>query len=192
MKYLTIDYIKQHSRIDFDCEDAELDLYGNAAEEAMQNLLARSYEDIVETFGRVTGDEDTDMPVPAAIVNGTLLIACYLYENRSIDSQVKSEAVPGLPLLIKPYMRLSGTLGNDQRNRCIARLDQQRQILDYKCATVDIRKDATLADLYGRIATYRNWWMQFDDPAPIICADMKLQTEQLEADVKEYLETLNA
>jgi hypothetical protein len=89
-------------------------------------------------------------------------------------------------------MRLSGTLGNDQRNRCIARLDQQRQILDYKCATVDIRKDATLADLYGRIATYRNWWMQFNDPAPLITADMKLQTERLEADVKEYLETLNA
>lgn len=192
MKYLTIDYIKAHSRIDFDCDDAQLQLYGEAAEEAMLNLLARSYEDIVETFGRVTGDEETDMPVPASIVNGTLLIACYLYENRSIDSQVKSEVVPGLPLLIKPYMRLSGTLGNDQRNRCIARLDQQRQILDYKCATVDIRKDATLADLYGRIATYRNWWMQFDDPAPLIVADMKLQTEQLEADVKEYLETLNA
>lgn len=192
MKYLTIDYIKQHSRIDFDCDDAQLQLYGEAAEEAMLNLLARSYEDIVETFGRVTGDEETDMPVPASIVNGTLLIACYLYENRSIDSQVDSKAVPGLPLLIKPYMRLSGTLGNDQRNRCIATLDQQRQILDYKCATVDIRKDATLADLYGRIATYKNWWSQFDDPAPLIVADMKLQTEQLEKDVKDYLETLNA
>ena len=26
MKWLTLDYIKQHSRIDFTCEDAELEL----------------------------------------------------------------------------------------------------------------------------------------------------------------------
>lgn len=192
MKYLTTDYIRQHSRIDFDCEDALLDLYGNAAEDAMQGILGRSYEDIVETFGEVTGDEETDRPVPAAIINGTLLIANYLYENRSLDSQIPVNVVPGLPLLIKPYVRLAGTFGNDQKNRCISRLDQQRQILDYMCASVDIRKDATLADLYGRIATYKNWWSQFNDPAPIICADMKVQTEKLEKDVKDYLETLNA
>lgn len=31
MKYLEIDYIKQHSRTDFDCDDALLELYGESA-----------------------------------------------------------------------------------------------------------------------------------------------------------------
>ena len=31
MKWLTIEYIKQHSRIDYDCEDELLELYGEAA-----------------------------------------------------------------------------------------------------------------------------------------------------------------
>ena len=35
MKYLTTDYIRQHSRIDFDCEDDVLELYGEDAEETV-------------------------------------------------------------------------------------------------------------------------------------------------------------
>ena len=31
MEYLTLEYIKQHSRIDFDCEDDLLELYGSSA-----------------------------------------------------------------------------------------------------------------------------------------------------------------
>ena len=38
MKWLTLDWIKQHSRIDFDCEDDLLELYGEAAEEAVLNV----------------------------------------------------------------------------------------------------------------------------------------------------------
>ena len=41
MKYLTIQYIKEHSRIDYDCEDALLELYGDSAEETMASYLNR-------------------------------------------------------------------------------------------------------------------------------------------------------
>ena len=62
MKWLTIDYIKQHSRIDYDCEDALLELYGNAAEETVMNILGRDYDDIKATFGTEEAD------IPAAII----------------------------------------------------------------------------------------------------------------------------
>ena len=32
MKYLSLEYIKQHSRIDYDCEDDLLEMYGDSAE----------------------------------------------------------------------------------------------------------------------------------------------------------------
>ena len=42
MKFLTIEYIKQHSRLDFDCEDGELELYGTAAEDTILDLCRRT------------------------------------------------------------------------------------------------------------------------------------------------------
>ena len=39
MKWLKIDYIKQHSRIDYDCEDGLLELYGESAEETVLNVI---------------------------------------------------------------------------------------------------------------------------------------------------------
>ena len=41
MMWLTIPYIKAHSRIEFDCENELLEAYGNAAEKAILNLLQR-------------------------------------------------------------------------------------------------------------------------------------------------------
>ena len=61
MRWLKIDYIKQHSRIDYDCEDAILELYGDAAEEMVLNITGRTYEEIVEKYGK------EGKPVPSAL-----------------------------------------------------------------------------------------------------------------------------
>ena len=47
MKYLTLEMIKGHSRIQFDCEDDMLQLYAESAEDTVLNMLNRSYEDLV-------------------------------------------------------------------------------------------------------------------------------------------------
>ena len=39
MKYLSLEYIKQHSRIDYDCEDGLLEMYGDSAEETVAQYL---------------------------------------------------------------------------------------------------------------------------------------------------------
>ena len=53
MKWLTLEWIKQHSRIDFTCEDELLELYGEDAEETILNICNRTMEDIVEQYGGV-------------------------------------------------------------------------------------------------------------------------------------------
>lgn len=102
MKWLTLDYIKQHSRIDFDCEDALLELYGESAEETVLDITRRTYEEIVEKWGT------KDKPVPAKIIHASLLLVELSYNNRSPVSQMNLYTVPyAFDMLIKPYMKLA-------------------------------------------------------------------------------------
>lgn len=97
MKYLTLDYIKQHIRIDHDCEDTMLELYGNAAEETVLNLLGRSYDDLLERYS----------VVPSAVMQATLMLVDVSYQYRSPVSPTSVSMVPyTFDLLIKPYMVL--------------------------------------------------------------------------------------
>ena len=97
MKWLTINSIKQHSRIDYDCEDSVLELYGEAAEDTVLNVLNRSYDDIMEVYGRI----------PAPIVQASLLLVDTSFTQRSAVSPQQLYAVPyGFDILVKPYMKL--------------------------------------------------------------------------------------
>jgi uncharacterized phage protein (predicted DNA packaging) len=110
MKYLTIDDIKQQLRLDFDCEDALLELYGQGAEDTVLYLCNRTYENLVGTYGEV----------PAAIRQATLELVTNSYEQRSPASPTNLSAVPyNFDLLIKPYMLLHGTPLKNERNRII-------------------------------------------------------------------------
>lgn len=97
MKYLTLDYIKQHSRIDYDCEDEILELYANSAEDTVMNYLNRSFEDLIEEYGQV----------PPAIMHATLMLVDVSYQYRSPISPQNLYTVPyTFDVLVKPYMIL--------------------------------------------------------------------------------------
>ena len=98
MKFLKIDYIKKHSRIDYDCEDAELELYGSAAEETILAILNRSLDDLKTANG---GE------VPASIVQAALILTDNSYLHRSPSEVTNLSVVPyGVDMLIKPWMVL--------------------------------------------------------------------------------------
>lgn len=97
MRWLTVDYIKRHSRIDYDCEDEELELYGNSAEETILNLLHRSYESLLFEYGQI----------PQSIVHATLELVDSSYQHRSPSEPTNLYMVPyGFDLKLKPYMIL--------------------------------------------------------------------------------------
>lgn len=97
MRWLDLDYIKAHSRIDYDCEDSLLELYADSAEETVLNLLGRSYESLVEEFGEV--------PVP--VKHASLMLVDLSYKERSAISPQQLYAVPyTVDVLVKPYMVL--------------------------------------------------------------------------------------
>ena len=98
MEYLTVEYIKAHSRIDYDCEDDLIDLYGSAAERAILNLLGRSLDDLKEA---------NDGLVPPDVIVATFQLADNLIRHRSPVEQVSLSSVPyGYDLMLKPYIAL--------------------------------------------------------------------------------------
>ena len=97
MKWLTIDYIKEHVRIDSDCEDSLLELYGDAAEEAALNIMQRTKADLIEEYGKV----------PTPVIQATLLFVGDLYKNREMQITGNSNNInPAFGTLLKPYCKL--------------------------------------------------------------------------------------
>ena len=108
MKFLSIDYIKQHSRIDFDDDDQLLELYGDAAEETLAGLLNRGktvdqmVASLIDEYGQI----------PARCYHAALMLVEQAYNHRGPTSPTNMSVVPyTFDLLIKPLMRL--TLNDD-------------------------------------------------------------------------------
>lgn len=98
MKWLTIDWIKQHSRIDFDCENELLELYGESAEDTVLNVCGRTMEDVAEQYGNV----------PKPLFVAALMLVEVSYTQRAPISQQNMYTVPyAFDMMVKPYMRLA-------------------------------------------------------------------------------------
>ena len=109
MKWLTLERIKQQCRIeqDFTEEDSLLEMYGESAEEVLLNHLRRSYEDIMEVYGRI----------PAPLVLASLMLVDTSYTHRSPVSPQNMSIVPyAFDILVKPYMRLADYNDNENNN----------------------------------------------------------------------------
>ena len=98
MKWLSIDYIKQHSRIDYDCEDGLLEMYGDSAEDTVLNVIARSYTEVIEHYGEV----------PKPLFVAALMLVEVDYNHRSPDAMNNMYAVKySFDMKVKPYMKLT-------------------------------------------------------------------------------------
>lgn len=179
MKYLTIDYIKAHCRIDFDCEDAELELYGQGAEDTILYLCNRTFENLIGTYGEV----------PASIIHVTLELVCNSYEHRSPASPQNLSAVPyNFDLLVKEYIVLAGTPLINERNRIIDAIQDEYTNICFFAADDE---SETKKELTDRMTTMVNKFASFDKPTPMMLENMRQQLTILQADVKTYLESLN-
>lgn len=103
MKFLTLEYIKQHSRIECDCEDSLLEVYGDAAEQVLAQHLNRgkTVDDMVASLTEEYGE----MPTP--ILQAALMLVDVSYQYRSPISSSSLYIVPyTFDMLVKPYMIL--------------------------------------------------------------------------------------
>jgi hypothetical protein len=97
MKYLTLGYIKAHSRIDYDCENELLEKYGSAAERTVLNLIGQSYEELVDKYGEVPDD----------VMVATFELTENFIRHRAPSDQVTLSTVPyNFDMVLKPYIVL--------------------------------------------------------------------------------------
>lgn len=97
MKYLTLEYIKAHSRVDYDCENELINKYASAAEVAILNLIGQSYDELLETYGEV----------PEPVVQATFELTDNLIQHRAPGEQVNISIVPyNFDLMLKKYIIL--------------------------------------------------------------------------------------
>ena len=102
MKFLEFEQIKAQLRLDDQQATDErtlLEMYGEAAEDAVLSLIRRNMANLAETYGQV----------PKQIVQAALMLTAISYQHREPASQQNMYAVPyAFDLLIKSYVRLDG------------------------------------------------------------------------------------
>lgn len=136
MKWTTIEYIKEHLRLDYDCESASLELYGDSAEESILKLCNRTYEDFIADYGCI----------PTPIRHATLLLIAHSYDNRSpVTAQQQKAVSHTFEMLVKPYERLAqaGTSSTTTIDTIVLGSDFKLVLP----VTIDDDDDVTLSEL---------------------------------------------
>lgn len=100
MKWLNLKLIKNQLRLepDYDYEDEMLTLYGESAEETIEEYVRMTYEEIVQKYGKF----------PKNLVLASLMLVDISYQNRSAVSPQNMSVIPygNIDTLVKPYMKL--------------------------------------------------------------------------------------
>ena len=105
MKWLEIDWIKAHSSIDYDCDDALLELYANSAENALLRTIGRTYDEVVELFGA------PDQPVPPDLIHASLMLVDVAYTHRSPEAAGQRHLRDyTFDFLVAPFIKLTTTI----------------------------------------------------------------------------------
>lgn len=97
-KILTLELIKQHSRIDSNYEDALLTQYAIGAESNLFRLLDRTYDELVTMNG---GEFPQDLVIAA------LMLVDILYNYRNPHANIHLSSVGyTFDFFVKPYIKL--------------------------------------------------------------------------------------
>ena len=177
LKWLNIDTIHQHCRIDFNCEDAELEQMGIAAEQAILDLTRRTFENFIDTYGRI----------PDPIFNASLLLVQSLYKNRDAEEQRDSKEIAfGFSFMVKNYMYLAGgTPLQVERDGLLDKLTVVMTDFDFDFGEID-NPSEDLAEAYDTqrrdMAALYNRYAYIQQPTSYICqkfreAIIKAKTE---------------
>lgn len=186
LKWLSIDAIHAHCRIDFNCEDAELEQYGMAAEQAILDLTRRTYENFIDTYGRI----------PDPIFNASLLLVQSLYKNRDAEEQRDSKEIAyGFKFLVKNYMAL--TLNSpivNERDGLIDKLTIVQTDFDFEFGEIENPTDE-LVEAYDtqrrNMAALYNRYAFIENPTPYICKKFREAIAKAKEDCDEIINRQN-
>lgn len=186
LRWLSVDAIKTHCRIDFDCEVAEMEQFGVAAEQAILDLTRRTYENFIDTYGRI----------PDPIFNASLLLVQNLYNNRdAADSQKKEASLYGFDLLLKNYKVLTGgTPLQVERDGLIDKLTVVQTEFDFDFGEIE-EPTGELIEAYDtqrrNMAALYNRYAFIQQPTTYICQKFREAIAKAKEDCDEIINRPN-
>ena len=186
LKWLSIDAIHAHCRIDFNCEDAELKQMGITAEQAILDLTRRTYENFVDTYGRI----------PDPIFNASLLLVQSLYNNRDAEEQRDSKEIAfGFSFMVKNYMVLTGgTPLQVERDGLIDKLTVVQTEFDFDFGEIENPTDE-LIEAYDtqrrNMAALYNRYAFIEKPTTYICQKFREAIAKAKEDCDEIINRQN-
>lgn len=99
MKWLTLNKVKEHCRIDGNSEDSILTAYADAAEQGIEQLMNRTYEETLDIFGAAATNN---------LTIAALLLTEHLYTHRGPTEGFSISIIPyGIDFWVKPFMKLT-------------------------------------------------------------------------------------
>lgn len=97
LQIMTLEEIKQHTRIDGDIEDDMLTLYGESAEQTVLNYIGQTLAQIVDKYNGV----------PTPIKHACLMLTAHSFTHREPATPQKMYDVPyTIDSIVKPYVIL--------------------------------------------------------------------------------------
>ena len=186
LKWLNLDAIHQHSRLDFNCEDAELLQMGMAAEQAILDLTRRTYANFIDTYGRI----------PDPIFNASLLLVQSLYKNRDAEDQRDSKEIAfGFSFLVKNYMYLAGGTPLDvERDGLLDKLTVVQTEFDFDFGEIENPSDE-LAEAYDTqrrdMAALYNRYAFIKNPTSYICQKFREAIAKAKTDCDDIINQAN-
>ena len=186
LKWLNLDAIHQHCRIDFNCEDAELEQMAMTAEQAILDLTRRTYENFIDTYGRI----------PDPIFNASLLLVQSLYNNRDAEEQRDSKEIAfGFSFMVKNYMVLTGgTPLQVERDGLIDKLTVVQTEFDFDFGEIEDPTDE-LIEAYDtqrrNMAALYNRYAFIEKPTTYICQKFREAIAKAKEDCDEIINRQN-
>ena len=187
LKWLNLDAIHQHCRIDFNCEDAELEQMAMTAEQAILDLTRRTYENFIDTYGRI----------PDPIFNASLLLVQNLYNNRDAEEQRDSKEIAfGFSFMVKNYMVLTGgTPLQVERDGLLDKLTVVQTEFDFDFGEITEPTDE-LIEAYDtqrrNMAALYNRYAFIQQPTTYICQKFRESIAKAKEDCNEIINRQNA
>ena len=186
LKWLNLDAIHQHCRIDFNCEDAELEQMAMTAEQAILDLTRRTFENFIDTYGRI----------PDPIFNASLLLVQSLYNNRDAEEQRDSKEIAfGFSFMVKNYMVLTGgTPLQVERDGLIDKLTVVMTEFDFDFGEIENPTDE-LIEAYDtqrrNMAALYNRYAFIENPTTYICQKFREAIAKAKEDCDEIINRQN-
>lgn len=180
MNWISLEQIKQNSRIDFSYDDELVTRCGNAAEAVILKLTRRTYGNIEDIFGQN----------PSDLVQAALLLADVGYKHRSPVSDTNKSVIPyTFDYIIAPYMRLDkATPLQAERNDLLEILKSVNTDLKFNYFELENPTQGQTAgyeSLKAQIDSVEERYSMFTNPTDNICKALRKKVNDIKKDADE-------